>query len=233
MSRNVSLASYLLAPLVLIVSLSASLAGADELPVVFEDNFEAAKAGSKPAAWQPTDSDVWKITKTGKGNVYHQFKSGKYRAKHRSPYNISLIKDAVAGDFVLTAKVLSTDSKAGAHRDMCIFFGHQDPSNFYYVHLGTRPDPHSSQIMIVNDAPRKMITTNKSPGIPWDEKWHDVKVVRRVSDGTIEIYFDDMKKPVMTACDKTFAWGRVGLGSFDNHGQWDDVKLRGVKVDKD
>jgi len=228
MSRYLSLICLLL-PLCLL----ASPAGAAEMPVVFEDDFESAQPGENPAAWEPTDPDVWKITKTDKGNVYDQFKSGKYRPEHRSPYNISLVKDVVVGDFVLTARVLSTDPQSGGHRDMCIFFGHQDPSHFYYVHLGKVPDPHSSQIMIVNGAPRKMITTNKSPGIPWDDKWHDVKVVRRVADGTIEIYFDDMKKPVMKANDKTFKWGRVGLGSFDNHGQWDDVKLRGVKVEKE
>jgi hypothetical protein len=86
--------------------------------------------------------------------------------------------------------------------------------------------------MIVNGAPRKMITENKSPGIPWDEKWHNVKVVRRISDGKIEVYFDDMEKPVMTATDKTFLWGQVGLGSFDDTGNWDDFKLYGVKVAK-
>ena len=50
------------------------------------------------------------------------------------------------------------------------------------------------------------------------------------ADGTIEIYFDDMKKPVMTASDKTFGAGRVGIGSFDDHGNWDDFKLHGVKA---
>ena len=29
-------------------------------------------------------------------------------------------------------------------------------------------------------------------GTNWDEKWHDVKIVRRVADGTIEVYFDDI-----------------------------------------
>ena len=61
----------------------------------------------------------------------------------------------MVGDFVLTVKVQSTNSEAGAHRDMCLFFNYQDPAHFYYVHLGKRPDPHSSQIMIVNDAPRE------------------------------------------------------------------------------
>jgi hypothetical protein len=113
---------------------------------------------------------------------------------------------------------------------MCVFFGYQDPAHFYYVHLGAKPDPHSSQIMIVNDAARVMITKNEHQGIPWDDGWHDVKVVRKVAAGTIEIYFDDIEKPVMVAEDKTFEAGQVGLGSFDDHGHWDDVKLYGVKA---
>ena len=59
-----------------------------------------------------------------------------------------------------------------------------------------------------------------------------VKVVRHVADGTMEVYFDDMEKPLMTAKDKTFVWGQVGLGTFDDHGNFDDVVLRGVKVEK-
>ena len=198
-----------------------------DLPLVFEDDFE-----NGADRWEPTDPAAWRITQTDRGKVYNQFKNSKYGPPHRSPYNISLVKDVVLGDFVLTVKVQSTNTKAGAHRDMCLFFGYQDPAHFYYVHLGKRPDPHSSQIMIVNGAPRVMITKKTSPGIPWDDEWHEVKIVRRVADGVIEIYFDDMDNPVMATVDKTFTSGRVGLGSFDDNGNWDDFKLHGKKAEK-
>jgi hypothetical protein len=48
----------------------------------------------------------------------------------------------------------------------------------------------------------------------------------------IEIYFDNMDKPVMTAKDKHFLWGQIGLGTFDDTSDWDNLRLRGVKVDK-
>ena len=35
----------------------------------------------------------------------------------------------------------------------------------------------------------------------------------------------------MTARDKTFQRGRIGVGSFDDTGDWDDIRLRGVKVE--
>jgi hypothetical protein len=41
-----------------------------------------------------------------------------------------------------------------------------------------------------------------------------------------------MKKPIMTAVDRTFTWGQVGVGSFDDTGNWREVKLHGVKVEK-
>ena len=34
----------------------------------------------------------------------------------------------------------------------------------------------------------------------------------------------------MTAQDKTFTWGQIGLGSFVDIGDFDDVVVRGVRV---
>jgi hypothetical protein len=36
----------------------------------------------------------------------------------------------------------------------------------------------------------------------------------------------------MTASDKSFTSGRVGIGSFDDTSDWDNIKLRGAKVEK-
>ena len=44
-------------------------------------------------------------------------------------------------------------------------------------------------------------------------------IIGTAADGTIEVYFDDLKSPAMTATDKTFAWGRLGIGSFDQFTQ--------------
>jgi hypothetical protein len=115
---------------------------------------------------------------------------------------------------------------------MCLFFGYQDPAHFYYVHLGKKTDDHANQVFIVNNAPRVKISAKTTAGTNWDDNWHQIKIVRQVGDGTIEVYYDDMKTPVMTAKDKTFTWGRIGVGSFDDTGNWDDIKLYGVRVEK-
>src|SRR5262245_36477891 len=197
-----------------------------DLPLLFHDDFE--KGADR---WQPTDTAAWKIVKTDKGHVYSQFQMSKYQPKVRSPHNISLVKDVVVGDFVLEAKAQST-GKDGPHRDMCLFFGYQDPSHFYYVHIAKKADDNANQIFIVNGEPRKKISTKSTAGTAWDDGWHNVKIVRRTKDASIQVFFDDMKTPIMAATDKTFVWGRVGLGSFDDSGNWDDVRVYGVRVEK-
>jgi hypothetical protein len=201
---------------------------AEDLPLIHSDDFEAGAD-----AWFPSQPDRWKISESEKGHALHLLgKSGRYNPPHRSPHSITLLKNKVVGDFVLTARVKTLQTTRG-HRDMDIFFGYQDPANFYYVHLGEKPDPHSSQIFIVDDAPRTKITETPDVGIPWkDDTFHEVKVVRKVESGLIEIYFDDMEKPQKVAHDKTFQWGLIGLGSFDDLGMWDDVKINGVAIDK-
>jgi hypothetical protein len=199
---------------------------ADDLPVLVEENFEQGAE-----RWQPTDAKAWKIEKTDDGQVFSQFKKkSQYNPPHRSPYNIALLEDVTVGDFVLTAKVKSTHEDY-PHRDACLFFGYQDPAHFYYVHLGKRADDHANQIFIVNESARKKISKTSTEGTPWTDEWHNVKIVRKVADGTIEIYYDDMQKPVMTAVDKTFVWGQIGIGSFDDTTAWDDIVLRGEKVE--
>ena len=196
-----------------------------EQPLVFSDDFE--QGADK---WSTTDAAAWKLvpSREGRGQAFALFQQSKFKPPHRSPVNIALVKDVQVTDFKLEADVLST-AREYPHRSMTMFFGYQDPAHFYYVHFGKATDDHANQIFIVNDAPRLKISTKTTDGTPWDDHWHHVKIERDTATGDIKIFFDDMKEPVMTAVDKTFTWGQVGVGSFDDIGNWDDVKLWGTK----
>jgi len=194
-----------------------------ELPLVFQENFEAGRS-----RWETTDDHAWELREgsEGRGNVLAlNRRHSDYQPPHRSPRNIALIRDLELRDFILVIDVRNTED-TGPHRDCCIFFTHRSPSDFYYVHLGARPDPASGQIMIVADAPRQPLTENKNI-IPWGDGWHRVKVTRESASGRIAIYFDDMHTPVMQAMDKTFDSGRLGLGSFDDMNQFDNLLIYG------
>lgn len=198
-----------------------------EMPVVFEADFEDGKLDR----WEPTDSRAWRIEDAGNddtaGNkVLALFGKSRYRPKVRSPLNINLVKDVVVGSFVLDLRMRSTTKDYG-HRDLCMFFGHRDPSHFYYVHIANKSDAHANSIFAVDGKPRVSIAKTRTGGTRWDDEWHRVRLVRDVDTGAIEVYFDDMGKPIMTAKDDRFKSGRVGLGSFDDTGLYDDIRLRG------
>ena len=207
------------------------IAHAEALPLLHRDDFEG---GMKH--WRTTDDNFWKVIpleRDGKRtHVLRVTGKSKYQPPVRSPHSIAWLKGRYVGDFELTVRAENTNFKAGGHRDLCLFWGRQDASHFYYVHFGAKADPHSCQIFIVNDRPRTKITVKEVKGTPWgeDRQWHTLRVRRSVAEGTIEVYFDDMKKPHMTAKDDTFKWGEVGLGTFDDNGNFDDFELRGVEI---
>ena len=201
---------------------------AEELPLVFQDDFEQDLSG-----WQTTRDDVWKLVKLERAGSTTQVLrvTGKsaYQPPVRSPHSIAWVKGKRVGDFVLTVKAENTNHQAGGHRDLCLFWGRQDASHFYYVHFGAKADDHSCQIFIVDGKPRTKITVDEVPGTPWGEgrQWHTLRVERTLGDGLVKVYFDDMKKPHMTAKDTTFGAGEVGIGTFDDNGNFDDFELRG------
>lgn len=201
---------------------------ADDPPgkLLFADDFEG---NAKP--WRPTDPDAWQVSAVasdarGKpGKAYRLLRQSKYEPPHRSPFNFALVDGLKPASFAFEANVRST-VKDYDHRDMVVVFGYQDAAHFYYVHFGKKADDHANQIFIVNGAPRVKISERSSEGVPWDDAWRRVKVTRDAKTGAIDVYFDDLKTPIMHASDATFSEGQVGVGSFDDTGDWDDVKIR-------
>src|SRR5437764_6916739 len=172
-----------------------------------------------------TDPKAWAITKTNDIIALDLVTQSDYEPTHRSPFNIALIADKVFTDFILEAKLMQTGKEYG-HRDMCLFFGVQDPSHFYYAHIATAADDHAHNIFIVKDAPRIKIAKETTKGVNWGTGvWHKVRLERKGSGGTIKVYFDDMNKPIMVAEDTNFKSGYVGFGSFDDTGMVDDVRI--------
>ena len=195
------------------------------LPLVFREDFESGNLDR----WEPSEPKAWKIDVRNGNKVGSQFQHIVTKTPVRSPFNRSVVKDVIVGDCVLDVKLQST-ARDYPHRSLCLFFGYQDPAHLYYVHLGQKTDDHANQIFIVNNEPRTKISTTTTEGTKWDNEWHHARVVREVESGKIEVFFDDMKEPVMTAVDKTFTWGQVGIGSFDDTGHFDDVLVYGTQV---
>lgn len=153
-----------------------------------------------------------------------------YEPPVRSPTSIALLKDIEVADFDLDVDVLQTGRDYG-HRDLCLFFGFQSPTRYYYVHLAKTPDPHAHNVFRVADAPRESLAAVAENGIDWgDGVWHHVRIERRVANGTIRVFWDGGVQPILSAVDATFAWGRIGFGSFDDSGRIASLRVRAPAI---
>lgn len=205
---------------------SGTLAGSGVVPagyrLVYEQHFDDAGA---LGGFAFTDPAAWKWTGDGESFALELAAQSKYAPPVRSPVNIAVIGDRVFGDFVLEVDLIQTGKEYG-HRDMCLFFGMQDVSHFYYVHMATAADDHAHNVFIVNGAPRTKIAKETTRGVNWGlGVWHTVRLERRVGEGTVRVFFDDRTQPVMVAEDKTFGAGWIGFGSFDDTGKVDNIRI--------
>jgi hypothetical protein len=177
------------------------------------------------AEFRYADPAAWRRIDDGMRPYLEQHRNAKYTPPHRSPVNICLLGGKKFHDLVMDLECQQTGKEYG-HRDMVFVFGYQSPAKFYYAHIATKADDHANQVFIVNDAPRTKISKVSNAGNDWGaDAWKTVRVVRKASDGTIRVYFDDLTKPVMEARDRTFGTGWVGFGSFD-----DTCRVRKVTI---
>ena len=212
-----------------LLALFSPLASGKEAPVVpegyklvYRQDF---KNDQSMGDFIATDKRVWKWgTEKGIGFIEH-FAKSKYKYEVRSPYNIALLGGIEVKDFILEAKLRQTGKEYG-HRDMCVFYGFRDRSHFYYTHIASVTDNHAHNCFIVNGRPRTKISHETTKGHKWSSReWHDLRLVREFGTGKIEVYLNDLETPIMKAKDKTFEWGRIGFGSFDDTGRIAEVRL--------
>jgi dienelactone hydrolase len=198
------------------------LRGSD-LPLLAAEDFDSGLG-----RWETSDPGAWKIAGTG-GLRYGSLVKDRsdYTPPVRAPHNMALLRDIEAGDLVLDVRARSTKKDYG-HRDLCLFFGYQGPSRFYYAHLAKQADPHAHSIFLVNGKDRVSIARERTSGLEWGDAWRRIRLRREAASGKIEVYVDDFSKPILSAVDTTFPSGRVGIGSFDDTGDFDEVRLRGT-----
>ncbi len=172
-----------------------------------------------------SDASAWKVSGEGRERALELHQQSAYQPEVRSPVNIALLADRQFGDFILEVDLLQTGKEYG-HRDMCLYFGLQNPKQFYYVHLATAADPNAHNVFIVNQAPRKNFAAKTTPGVNWGlDVWHRVRLERKVKEGTIRVFFDDLETPIMEAKDTTFGAGSIGFGSFDDTGKVKNIRI--------
>ena len=181
------------------------------------------------AGWKFADPAAWTWSKEAGTTVLVLHKQSDYKPKVRSPFNLAWFTAADWKSFTLTVEGRLTKFDAG-NNDLCIAFGRQGDAQFYYAHLGEKADGVHHQVHLVNHADRAAITSTRTEGNAWKPgTWHRLKLVHNAATGDIAVYFDDMNHPALTAKNQTFAPGWIGIGSFDDLGEFRNLEIRGER----
>ncbi len=169
----------------------------------------------------PRASD-WEVAAEGPNRFLRLLTAGEI-GEPRRPLQYAIRKDLCLGDFDLRVKVRR------ARNSMMIAFGYQDTLHFYYAHLSADSGDHSvhNGLFKVDGGERFRIAGQGSKPVLPDKEWHEVRIVRQVATGKIEVYADQDPQPRFRHTDAAFRFGRIGLGSFNETGDFDDLRLEG------
>jgi hypothetical protein len=215
---------FLAAGLVAVAAFVLGEAGENGLSLLISSDFENGRADG----WRPNDPGHWRVVNQDGSKVYALTAAGE-QGKVRAPTSWSVAQNYDVTSFEFTGRLKCDVDPANVRRDLCVFFHFQDPTHFYYVHFSASSDDAHNIVGLVNGADRVKINLEppgKSVFRLTDKNWHAFKVTCDEASGRIEAYLDDMDKPILTAVDRTLRHGLVGVGSFDDTGFFDDLKLR-------
>jgi hypothetical protein len=156
--------------------------------------------------------------------------AGKAGGPIRRPSALAI---ATAPDMTATTLEVEVRSTAALpdvtpRRDALLVVGYQSPTRFYYVHLSAARDDVHNGIFLVNDADRKRIDTLSQVTPLTDQQWHRARLVRTPATGRLEVFVDGAAAPIMVATDTTLAWGRAGVGSFDDTAEFRHIVVSGT-----
>ena len=168
---------------------------------------------------------VWTIA----GETLVLEKAGVPGGKIRRPAALAILKSDALTDLTFRLELRSTAPADLAVRDVQLIFGYQSPTQFYYVHISAKTDAVHNGIFLVENADRRRLDQPTSRAPLTDQAWHRVRLERNAASGSIAVFFDDEQRPFLTATDRTLAWGRVGVGSFDETGEFRKLEVIGAR----
>lgn len=112
---------------------------------------------------------------------------------------------------------------------LIIVFAYRDPAHFNYAHLSTdtaTKQSHHNGIFHVFDGERVRISPVAGrAAFPETKQWYHVVFNYDGEKGSVNVSVDGVDIPALRAVDLSLSSGRVGLGSFDEVGDFRNVEI--------
>jgi len=171
----------------------------------------------------PTASD-WKIDQENGAQVLRLVTPRGPLPGPRRP-----IQFALADTPDLQKVTIEADLRPLGH-SLMIVFAYRDAARFDYAHLSidtARKQSHHNGIFHVYEGERVRISPTDGPAaFSSGGQWHHVQLVWDGTSGEVHVTVDGKPVPALHAVDLSLRSGRVGLGSFDEAGDFRNVKIK-------
>jgi hypothetical protein len=116
-------------------------------------------------------------------------------------------------------------------RSLILVYAFQDESHFNYAHisesLAANIPNHNGIFHIFGGERVRISQVDGPPSLP-SRDWTPVKLVFDGESGRCYVEVNGRRNPSLEAVDLSLRFGRVGLGSFDETGNFRKVRIRGV-----
>jgi hypothetical protein len=115
-------------------------------------------------------------------------------------------------------------------RSLIIVFAYKDDAHFNYAHISsdTKTHVHNGIFHVYGGERVRISPEREPPAFPENNKWYRVRLIHDASTGIVAVTVNGREVPALNAVDLSLGPGRVGLGSFDETGEFRNVKISGT-----
>ena len=119
-------------------------------------------------------------------------------------------------------------------RSLIVVYAWQDDAHYNYAHMSSdeavKQNVHNG-IFHVFGGERVRISPLDGPASFPTQDWVPVKLVFDGDSGRCYVEVNGKRNPSLEAVDMSLRWGRVGIGSFDETGDFRNIRITGETRD--
>lgn len=147
----------------------------------------------------------------------------------RRPAQFALMQMPNATKVTLEADVRPTK------RSLMVVFAYRDPAHFDYAHFSidtAMQQPVHNGVFHVYGGERVRISAAAGPpAFSRSNRWFHIKLQWNGATGEVQGFVDGAAVPALHAMDLSLSDGKVGIGSFDETGDFKNVKVTAVEAE--
>ncbi|MGI8959844.1 MAG: hypothetical protein ACR2IV_08820 [Bryobacteraceae bacterium] len=178
--------------------------------------------------WTVPGSSDWKIERQGSVPVLQLVTPRGPLPGPRRPIQFAL---AETPEYRLVT--VDLDVRPMGH-SLIVVFAYRDAAHFDYAHLSIDPatkEPVHNGVFHVYGGERVRISSEAGPSaFTTTSRWFHVRLTQNGKSGVIQVTVDGHAIPALHAIDLSLPSGRVGIGSFDETGDFKNVRIQGVTI---